>query len=300
MTRHHFILSALMLATSTLAACAVGSESESEFEDVGTARQGAGGTGNNDLSPVPVDQGVLKRSVLNGVGITSSTNPDPLPLCEGGTITSTGCTMKAEWEDWLNDDLTNRPSMMHAITKCSVESSFSVTTSGGQSFAGQWPFYTSWKSSRLNSQEKRERVSACILTLLNGNNVSLALCIIGPGGSPFSDACDDTSISTREAGFFGDLFASTPKAYVVGPQTATMLDTGRACTSDGTSYCCAESNNTCPHHIYRAGAMLGSESRCDSFATVTHGSTSYTYCTSFWTSREPGKSYTNGFTTFVP
>ena len=37
-----------------------------------------------------------------------------------------------------------------------------------------------------------------------------------------------------------------------------------------------------------------------SFTTVSRGSNSYTYCNSFWTSREPGKTYSNVFTTFVP
>ena len=51
----------------------------------------------------------------------------------------------------------------------------------------------------------------------------LALGIVGPGGSPFSDACDDPKIDLREGGFFGDLFANNPKAYVVGPPEMSLL-----------------------------------------------------------------------------
>jgi hypothetical protein len=142
-------------------------------------------------------------------------------------------------------------------------------------------------------------MSSCILTLLNGLNQSLALGIIGPGGSPFSDPITDPTLNLREGGFFGDLFAASPTAYVVGPQSDTV-GSGRACGGGSSpNYCCPEDPSqdpTCTHHIIKAGSFLGSSSRCSGFAT----SGNYTYCTSFWTTREPNRSYDNVFTTFVP
>jgi hypothetical protein len=139
-------------------------------------------------------------------------------------------------------------------------------------------------------------VSSCILTLLNGNNESLQLGIVGPGGSPFSDAIGDSNLSVREGGYFGDLFAASPTAYVVGPQSAPQQNNGRACYSVTGTYCCAEDDTSCTHHIVLAGAMTGSDSRCNGFATSGNNQ----YCTSFWSTREPGRTYANVFTTFIP
>src|SRR5262249_25066681 len=155
--------------------------------------------------------------------------------------TSAGCTLKAEWEAWMNADYTNRFHIMKGITKCAVGPNYMINNSSGTvSFGGQWELYPGWKTNRLNGQDKRERVSSCILSLLNGNNVELALCIVGPGGAPFSDACSDPNINIREGGFFGDLFAPNPTAYVAGPDTAEPPTNGRACFGAQGIYCCAE------------------------------------------------------------
>lgn len=293
------LFAAVFAAASILPACAV--EPESEGEEIGAAAEAVGGTGNNNVNPKAVDIRPLRRSVTNAAGITSSGTADPLQLCDAGTITASGCTLSPEWDSWLAADA-DRGDMMKGIAKCAVEPGFTLAGAGGSlAFPGQWGLFPEWKDSRLDGKDKRERVSACILTLLNGDNQTLSLCIIGPGGAPFSDACSDPNITIREGGFFGDLFAASPTAYVAGPNTQSMLDTGRACTtSGGSSYCCAEGNSTCPHHIVKAGAMEGPNARCNAFATVTSGGNSYTYCTEFYSTREPDRTYTNVFTTFVP
>lgn len=299
MKLHTFLASTAILATATaLVACA--DVDDSDGENVGSVEQGLGGTGQNNVNPKSVDIRPLRRSITDNVGITSSSNPDPTPVCKAGTIGSSGCTLAPEWETWLAADA-DRHDMMKGIAKCAVEAGFTIQSSDGSlTFAGQWGLYQDWKDHRLNGQDKRERISSCVLTLLNGDNNTLNLCIIGPGGAPFSDACTDPLITTREAGFFGDLFSPNPTAYVVGPATDTMLDTGRACTSSQGTYCCAENDNNCAHHIVKAGSMQGPNARCNSFTTVTQGTNSYTYCNSFFSTREPGRTYSNVFTTFVP
>lgn len=293
---------ALLVSVTALPACGGELNDADIDEDVAEVEQATGWTGGNNLWPGAVAADPLKRSVLIAHGIAASNNPDPLPLCNGDTITSTGCTLKSEWQQWLSADEEHRVPMMKAIAKCSVESTFTIS-SGTFSFPGQWPLYTSWKSNRLNGQDKRERVSSCILTLLNGNNVTLALCIVGPGGSPFSDACNDPSMTVREGGFFGDLFAPSPTAYVAGPDTAEPVDSGRACFATAGNYCCAESDTACPQRIVLAGSILGSpdqnfaNKRCNA-PLVRSGNNEY--CPSFYSTREPGRSYTNVFTTFVP
>jgi hypothetical protein len=302
MTLQKRMFMGVLLAASLLPACG----DWDEIEHVGVGKGGIGGTADNNVSPQAIDAAPLARAITNGYSITTPGNADPLPLCQGGTITGTGCTMKQEWQSWLTDpnvDLAARDWMMKGIVKCSVESTFTIQTEGGpQTFPGQVGLYPGWKSNRLTGANKRERVSSCILSLLNGNNQSLEICIIGPGGSPFIDPCTDPNITNREGGFFGDLFATNPTAYVAGPDADQLAINGRICSGTQGSYCCAESDANCPHKIVLAGAILGSpdqsfeNKRCNSLAT----SGSYEYCTSFFSTREPGRNYTNVFTTFVP
>jgi len=292
---------ALLIAATTLPACIGG---PGDFEDVAEVSQAEGYPGENNLPPYAIDSDPLKRSVTNIYGITAPSNPDPQKLCATGSVTSTGCTMGQEWENWMNADPQNRVPMMKGIAKCSVASDFSIQDSSGtMSFPGQWALYPSWKTSRLTGKDKRERVSSCLLSLLNGNNETLRLCIIGPGGSPFSDACSDPMITTREGGFFGNLFAATPTAYVAGPDTAQPPTSGRACFGEQGIYCCAEEDTTCAHRIVLTGAILGSpeqdfaNKRCNAPLVDAGGNW---YCPSFYSTREPGRSYTNVFTSFVP
>ncbi|MBK9266772.1 MAG: hypothetical protein IPM54_44180 [Polyangiaceae bacterium] len=296
--------SALLVSVTALPACGGEMGEFDDFEDVAEVEQAVGWGGTNNLPPQAVASDPLKRGVTNSHGITSPSNPDPLPLCAGNTITSTGCTLKQEWKAWLNADEYNRVPMMKAIAKCSVESSFTIVDSSGTfAFPGQWPLYPSWKSNRLNGQDKRERVSSCILSLLNGNDANLSICIIGPGGAPFSDACSDPNMTLREGGFFGDLFAPTPTAYVAGPDSADPVDSGRACFGSQGNYCCSEADTACPQRIVLTGAILGSpdqnfaNKRCNAQLVNSGGNL---YCPSFYSTREPGRSYTNVFTTFVP
>ncbi len=295
---------AILLAALSLPAC-VGDPSDFEdFEEVAEVSQAEGWPGENNLPPYAIDSQPLKRSVTNTYGITEPTNPNPQQLCATDSVTSTGCTMRGEWEDWMNADPDNRVPMMKGIAKCSVSADFSIEDSSGTfSFPGQWELYPSWKTTRLTGQDKRERVSSCLLSLLNGNNEVLRLCIIGPGGSPFNDACSDPEINIREGGFFGDLFASIPTAYVAGPDTADPVDSGRACFGSEGNYCCLEDDTSCPHRIVLAGAILGAPAqnyankRCNAPLVNSGGNW---YCPSFYSTREPGRSYTNVFTTFVP
>lgn len=294
---------ALIVSAAMLPACG-GEMTDEEFENVANVEQAEGWTGSNNLWPGAIDADPLKRGTLNSYGLTSPAIADPLPLCASGSVTSTGCTLRGEWQAWLNADEEHRAPTMKAIAKCAVESTFTIVDSNGTfSFPGQWPLYTSWKSNRLNGQDKRERVSSCILTLLNGNNVTLNLCIIGPGGTPFSDACSDKNMTVREGGFFGDLFAANPTAYVAGPDTADPVDSGRACFASSGTYCCAENDTACSQRLVLAGSILGSpdqnyaNKRCN--APLVNSGGNY-YCPSFFSTREPGRSYTNVFTTFVP
>ncbi|MFT3772083.1 MAG: hypothetical protein QM820_42295 [Minicystis sp.] len=89
---------------------------------------------------------------------------------------------------------------------------------------------------------------------------------------------------------------------MAGPDTDEVLVNGRICAATQGSYCCAENDTNCAHHIVLAGAILGSpdqsfaNKRCNALAA----SGSFEYCTSFFSTREPNRVYTNVFTTFVP
>ncbi|MDI1442725.1 hypothetical protein [Polyangium sp. 6x1] len=297
---------ALLASAMVLPACGGEPVDVDDFEgEVDDAEQAIGPGGTNNLPPFAIDSDPLKRSVTNTHGITSPTNPDPLPLCKGDTVTTTGCTLKPEWEAWMSADGTNRAPVMKGIVKCAVSSSFTISTNdGSQSFAGQWELYGSWKTNRLNGEDKRERVSACLLSLLNGNNLTLNICIIGPGGAPFDVPCGDSHTTLREGGFFGNLFATNPTAYVAGPDAAEPVDSGRACFGSQGIYCCAENDTNCNHRIVLTGAILGSpdqnfaNKRCN--APLVDAGGGLLYCPSFFSTREPNRSYTNVFTTFVP
>jgi hypothetical protein len=295
---------ALLATAAALPACGGEFDDVEEFENVAEVEQADGWSGVNNLPPFAIDSDPLKRSVTNSFGITTSSNPDPLPLCAPGTVTASGCRLRLEWEAWLNADSFNRSHVMKAIAKCSVAPSFSFQNStGAMSFPGQWENYPSWKTNPLAGQDKRERVSSCLLSLLNGNNLELTICIIGPGGAPFSDPCTDPNISIREGGFYGDLFAANPTAYVAGPDTADPVDSGRACFGSQGNYCCAEGDSNCNHRIVLTGSIMGSpdqnfaNKRCNAPLVNSGG---FWYCPSFFSTREPGRNYTNVFTTFVP
>lgn len=295
---------ALLVSVMALPACGGELNDANLDENIAEAEQATGWTGTNNLWPDAIASDPLKRSTLNTFGITTPTNPDPASLCANGTVTPQGCTLRSAWQSWLEADEVHRVPTMIAIAKCTVDSGFTIVdVNGNFSFSGQWPLYPSWKANRLTGQDKRERISSCILTLLNGNNQELALCIIGPGGAPFSDACNDPAMHLREGGFFGDLFGATPTAYVAGPDTAEPVDSGRACFATNGTYCCAEDDVECPQRIVLAGSILGSpdqnfaNKRCNAELVDSGGNL---YCPSYFSTREPGRNYTNVFTTFIP
>jgi hypothetical protein len=291
---------AMLLAVAATPACSPAAGDAGLY----TTQQAVYYVGRNDLNPGAVDTQVLRRSVTNQYGITTSSVADPMSLCAPGA-TSTSCTVNAAWESWRTDsnlsasDRGYRESMLQALVKCAMPTGFTLYYGGGASSqVGYFGLYPSWQAGPLAGQDKHERISACALSLLNGNNVSLALCIIGPGGSPFSDDCGDASMTVREGGYFGDLFAANPTAYVVGPNTAPQVTDGRACFANQGTYCCAEDDSSCPHHIVLAGGFAaGTNQRCTATATT---STGRQYCTSFYSTREPGRTYNAGFTTFIP
>ncbi len=273
---------------------------------MGTTVEGVGGTGSNNVSPQAVADLSLMQSVTTKFHITSATDSDPSQLCISSTDTGTACNMTPQWESWLTNDNQGGADaaahdwMMKGIAKCALPSGFVISNhDGSKQYPGQWGLFESWEEGSLGGQIAHEWMSACILTLLNGNNESLHLCIIGPGGSPFSDACDDSTITVREGGFYGDLFAANPTAYIVGPQDAPPDINGRDCYATNGTYCCEESDTSCTQHIILTGGMTGSDSRCNIFQT-TGSNGQYQYCASFWTNREPGRNYTHGFTTFIP
>jgi hypothetical protein len=302
------LLGALLVAAAALPACGQ-VDSELEDEDVEEAELAVGDPGGNNWEPWSAVNFPFARDKTDDAGVTTEAtpmnpgNPDPIQLCKGDTVTSTGCTLKLEWNNWLNVDATNRAPAMKALAKCAVESSFTIQTPGGAlSFPGQWGLYPGWKSNRLNGQDKRERMSSCMLSLLNGNDLTLQLCIVGPGGAPFSDPCESPLLTVREGGFFGDLFAANPTAYVAGPDTAVPPTNGRTCFGAQGNYCCAEEDTNC-QGIVLAGAIVGSpeqnfaNKRCNQPLVSSGGNQ---YCPSFFSTREPGRSYVNVFTTFIP
>jgi hypothetical protein len=289
---------ALLVGAPILAACG-GDPDDPEF--VAWVEQGWGGTGTNNIPPVAFQADPLKRSTLNSYGITSSSNADPLPLCEPNTGSSTWCTLKAEWEAWRSADPTNRNEVLEGIAKCSVASTFQIRLPGsGAAFPGQWAMFSNWRYNRLAGVASRERLSACILSLVNAANISVSLCLIGPGQG-FDAPCSDPSFSVREAGFFGDLFREWPTAYVSGPSQAEIASNGRVCANES---CCQEGapDFECNRRLTRAGTILG---EAPTFATkrcsgnlVESGTSGNFFCTQFY-SVEEQYYYNNVFTSFI-
>lgn len=264
-------------------------------------------TGVNNLPPSVIDSDPLKRSTTDAFGLTSSgssPNADPLRLCQSDPGGASTCTLKSEWNSWRLADSNNRNHMLKGIAKCAMASGFEIVAPDGSArWGGIWGLFPEWKTARLQGPAKRERLSSCILSLLNGNNQDLNLCLIGPG-SPYNEPCVDPNINIREGGFFGDLFAAQPKAYVAGPDAAEPAQNGRACFGTSGVYCCAENDASCTHRVVLAGSILGNPAtnydnkRC-SGALVDSGG-GLLYCPSFFSTREPGRTYSNVFTSFIP
>ena len=70
---------ALIVSATALPACG-GEMTDEEFENVAEVEQRTGWGGNNNLWPGAIAADPLKRSSLNSYAITTTTNPDPLPL----------------------------------------------------------------------------------------------------------------------------------------------------------------------------------------------------------------------------
>lgn len=304
MKLQNFLFASAILATATaLAACA--DVDDSDGEDVGVAMQGVGGTLNNNISPQALAAASASLGVFDTYGITSSPSVlDPLQLCQSPHPAGS-CTLRNPWQSWLQDgaaspagkDAVSHQWMLKGIAKCALESGFTLYSQDGQSFPGMVGLAPNWKDNRLVGDDNRERISGCIIALLNGNNVSVSLCMIG-SASPDNAPCDDAAYTQREAGFFGNLFTARPTAYVAGPQADQMVNTGRMCTSNQGNYCCLESDtlSTCGNGN-KIVLVPGILNRCNDVTLPYSGPNQY--CTSFFSTKEPGRAYNHGFTTFV-
>lgn len=300
--RRHRLLLAGLLAVS-LPACLQGGGDDMAATTADPLRY----TGVNNLPPYVLDTDPLKRSTTDNFGLTSSgSSPiaDPLRLCQNDPGSDNLCTLKTEWNNWRLADSANRNHMLKGIAKCAMASGFEIVAPDNSArWGGIWGLFPEWKTARLQGPAKRERLSSCILSLLNGNNVELNLCLIGPG-SPYNEPCSDPNLNIREGGFFGDLFAAQPKAYVAGPDTAEPATNGRACFGSSGVYCCAENDSSCTHRVVLAGSILGNPAtnydnkRCNSALVDAGGG--LLYCPSFYSTREPGRTYSNVFTSFIP
>src|SRR5689334_6015246 len=116
------ITGALLTLAPILPACSY----DDDLDTVGEAGEEIGSTGTDGLPPSAIDATPLKRAITNGFGITTSSTPDPIQLCVLGTITATGCSLRAEWESWLAGDPGPREAMMKGIAKCAVEPAFTI------------------------------------------------------------------------------------------------------------------------------------------------------------------------------
>src|SRR5262249_21778290 len=148
--------------------------------------------------------------------------------------------------------------------------------------------FSNWRYNRLGGVPARERLSACLLSLVNAANQTVSLCLIGPGAG-FDAPCSDPSFNTREAGFFGDLFRESPTPYGTGPAAAYIASNGRVCANNS---CCDEGvpDAQCNRRITRAGTILGmppsySTQRC-SGALVQAGTSGNYYCTQYFSVEE--------------
>jgi hypothetical protein len=282
-----------------LAAC--GAEGFDDADHLGTAMQGWGGGGTNNIDVIAFQGDPLKRSTTNGAGITSQSDGNLKRLCQPNTGNSTWCYLKSEWEDWRSADATNRNHILKGIAKCSQSSSFELRApNSGPTFPGQWAMFPDWRSQSLVGVAARERVSACLLSLVNAANQTVSLCLIGPGAG-FNDPCSDSSFNVREAGFFGDLFRESPTAYIAGPADATIPSDGRVCANDS---CCDEGvpDAQCNKRLTRAGTILGippnyTTQRC-SGGLVQAGDSENYFCTQFYSTEEE-YDYNYGFTSFI-
>lgn len=306
MSRKLVSLVALLGGTSALFGCIAGQGAEL----VGTARQGQGGTGSNDVSPQALGAVSATLGVLDPYGITSSmASPpvvDPLHLCDQDPGSGSSCLVGQAWNNWLNDsvnhgrDMVSHQWMMTGFAKCALESGFTVYDKAGNAYPGEWGLQSGWKTNRLAGQADHERVSGCIIAMLNGNDEHITIAMFSPG-APFNAPCDDPSFTQREAGFFGDLFGAKQTAYVAGPQEDQLVDNGRVCSATQGTYCCLESDSdtTC-NHGSKIVLVPGILQRCNDNPMPYAGNSPDQFCTSFFSTKEPGRVYHYGWTTYLP
>jgi hypothetical protein len=291
----------LVVLSSCFTACAYGSGDESEPERLGVVDQGLGGTQNNNLSAQAEATASASLPVLYAFGLTSSSSvSDPLGLCQSDPGSNNSCVVAKPWNNYLNDSVNNGAdkvshyAMMKGFAKCALETGFTLYAKDGTAFPGEVGLNPDWKTSRLTGTDNHERLSGCLIALLNGDNVTRSLCMISPG-APYNAPCDDPGMALQEGGFFGDLFSTIPSAYVASTSNVPYTS-GRVCGSNFSQYCCNEGSSCASTKIFFVSSF---SARCEHIAYAGPNQT-YPYCASFYSTMEPGRHYLYGFTTYVP
>lgn len=112
----------------------------------------------------------------------------------------------------LLDTAGGRSVLGYAI-RCALDEGSSVERSGF-TFEGQIGLATAWASRGLTTSEQRW-MTACLLQHLNGLGANVPIMLIGSHSALDPVPGEDTSDFTiRDATAYGNLFASTPRAYV--------------------------------------------------------------------------------------
>ena len=180
-------------------------------------------------------------------------------------------------EQWIDVDPGMRKKVLRYLVECALPAGLPVQLQYrgaletlGYGIAGLGPSLQTGPMSEVD----QERVTACMLARMNGTGRTVQINMFGPmgAGSGFETAgAADQAFPVLEAAFWGNLFATVPRAYACQQDYYALADT-RSCrdTGNGTADCgvIEFANEIC-------GAYLGDVAICQ-FATTTDAA-SWTY-----------------------
>jgi hypothetical protein len=149
----------------------------------------------NGLSPVDF-WAADRQQALRALGASAL-------LDEGGTLVATP----------LLDTPAGRSVLSYAL-RCALGGGTTVQSAPGATFTGDLALAPAWTARALTTSEQRW-VTACLLDHLNGLGSHVSIMLQGNHPALIVDPNDDpASYSIDEMTGFGNMFLSTPKAYV--------------------------------------------------------------------------------------
>lgn len=205
-TRLRQTISRLSCSLALLAGCAAQDATESTPLD--------------DLSPalVTTEDRPVSTNGLNPVDFWAPANQQALRALGGGALLNASGALAPT--PLLDTD--SGRSVLKYVVRSALPDGVTVTSASGYSFAGARSLAPDWSTRALTASEQRW-ITASLLDHLNGFGVSVPIMLLGSHPALFTSTGNTpSSYNVGDMTGFGNLFSSTPTAYVCADLGVTL------------------------------------------------------------------------------